>query len=72
MRAIRNEAYLDMGRQTQAQKEVQAAWEKLRKQEARRNSVFCGVCMGIMLAAVAFFLHAAWNGAEILLKWVSM
>lgn len=66
MRAIRNKTYLNIGKQTDAQKEVQAAWVELRNSEARTNAIFRGIFRGIMYAAALCLLHAAANGAILL------
>lgn len=66
MRATRNETYLNIGKQTDKQREIHAAWVKLRASEARYNAVFGGIIKGVLLFAAGCLLHAAWNGAILL------
>lgn len=66
MRAIRNETHLNIGKQTDTQKETHAAWVELRNSEARTNAVFKGIVKGVFIAAALCLLHAAANGAILL------
>lgn len=68
MRATRSETYLNIGKQTDKQKEIHQAWQNLRASEAKYNAVFGAIIKGVLLFAAGCLLHAAWNGAMLLWK----